>query len=279
MKSKSNLLNYISHLMQNDEALHKFTIDPITTSEKEHGLTKAERAVLRRTVHGLSNNSTNGYSIVRNLDSYRRSLRLLQNVLHNVGSKMVMDNLVVDDNMYTFTVFVYFPYVTEEKDANFTCRTNSYVSRFGGPYRTNYVNTFTATLNNPNPTIKEVMDNSELPTYQSVIINNEEFVKGFQVPAFYISADLSDERYNLSKNSKAHYVFWFYTINGTPSKGRTPHPGGTSGKLGESFATKKLKPNDVVYWQLIAPDNTYGFQHCPSHEQNEYAKTIRQKAK
>ena len=36
MKSKSNLLNYISHLMQNDEALHKFTIDPITTSEKEH---------------------------------------------------------------------------------------------------------------------------------------------------------------------------------------------------------------------------------------------------
>ena len=76
--------------MHNDDALHKFSIDPITTSEKENGLTKAERAVLRRTIQGLSNNSVNGYSLQRNLDSYRRSLRLLQNVLCNVGSKMVM---------------------------------------------------------------------------------------------------------------------------------------------------------------------------------------------
>ena len=80
----SNLLKYISHLMQDDDALHQFTIDPITDAENNHGLTKAERAVLRRTVHGLSNNSVNGYSMVRSDESYRRSLRLLQNVLHSM---------------------------------------------------------------------------------------------------------------------------------------------------------------------------------------------------
>jgi hypothetical protein len=61
MKTKSNLLNYISHLMHDDDhALHKFSIDPITTSEKEQGLTKAGHTVVRRTIHGLSNNSVNG---------------------------------------------------------------------------------------------------------------------------------------------------------------------------------------------------------------------------
>ncbi|MFK7783618.1 MAG: hypothetical protein AB8B56_00810, partial [Crocinitomicaceae bacterium] len=90
MKSKSNLLNYISLLMHDDDALHAFLTDPIQ-AEENHGITKAERSVLRRTVAHLSNNSKNGYSVERQLSSYRRSLRLLQNVFHNAESKMTQD--------------------------------------------------------------------------------------------------------------------------------------------------------------------------------------------
>lgn len=87
--SHSALLRYISHLMQDDEALERYLVDPITHAEGEHDLTKAERAVLRRTVHHLPQTSVNGFSLTRDFASYRRSLRLLQNVLHNVSAKAV----------------------------------------------------------------------------------------------------------------------------------------------------------------------------------------------
>ena len=53
MKSNSNLLNYISLLMHDDDALKTFLVDPITDAEGKHGITKAERAVLRRNSKSL----------------------------------------------------------------------------------------------------------------------------------------------------------------------------------------------------------------------------------
>ena len=266
----SNLLKYISHLMQDDEALHQFTIDPITDAENTHGLTKAERAVLRRTVHGLSNNSVNGYSMVRHEESYRRSLRLLQNVLHNTGSKMVMDTVATADGEYTYHVVVYAPKLTESQD--FTCKTNYDLKLVGGPYATTYMSP-PVMLPNDSPTIKEVLDASGLG-YDTV--KNKE--GGEYVSAFYsapeksgikISADISDPCYDLSIEKYADFAFWFYSING---KAGTAH----SGKVGGSFANYQLKPGDTVYWQLIAPDKTYGFQPCFPHDANAYA--IKQKA-
>lgn len=276
MKTKSNLLNYISHLMHDDDALYKFSVDPITTAEQEHGLTKAERAVLRRTVNGLSNNSVNGYSIQRSLDSYRRSLRLLQNVLHHVGNKMVMDNIEASDGLHTYSVQIYCPIIEATKHPlttkSFTKSSNHDVDKYGGPYAAYTIPLGVYKTNKTEITIEELMKETNCAYTKT---DDGLYVKSFlfnpSPNTVEIIADLS--QYNVTDD----YVFWFYTINGTPNKGGTPHPGGSSGKIGESFTKKTLQPNDTVYWQLIAPDSTYGFQSCAPHEQNEYAKAIRQK--
>ncbi|MCP4520345.1 MAG: hypothetical protein GY827_01395 [Cytophagales bacterium] len=269
METKSNLLNYISHLMHNDDALQKFIIDPITTSEKEHGLTKAERSVLRRTVSGLSNNSLNGYSIQRNLDSYRRSLRLLQNVLVNTGHKMVMDNTETPEGHYKFSVQVFFPLHINKTNSNFTCQTNEYVkNNFGNPYAA-YGSVYTATLDKPNPTIEEVMDASGISYEKGGNPRDRNvFVSGFNIYDFTVSADLSNECYDLHKNPNANYVFWFYSVNGKANPQN-------SGQVGESFRTKTLNPNDTVFWQLIAPDASYGFHPCAPNEGNTYAEELK----
>jgi hypothetical protein len=141
MKSNSNLLNYISVLLSDDDALNTFLKDPITEAEGKYGITKAERAVLRRTVAHLSNNSKNGYSTVRHLGSYRRSLRLLQNVLHNVGTKITPNSYNIqedsadkDDNMIAISLTVYYP-PGITTDTDFTKYTNADVqTQYGNPY-------------------------------------------------------------------------------------------------------------------------------------------------
>ncbi|WP_143569726.1 hypothetical protein [Tenacibaculum agarivorans] len=271
MKSSSNLLNYISHLMQDDDALYKFTIDPITTSEQEHGLTKAERAVLRRTVHGLSNNSLNGYSIVRNLDSYRRSLRLLQNVLSNVGTKMIMDHSalekekkLIDVSSQYIGVTVYVPQSAFNGTLNYTKFTNQQV---GNPY---YAPAYFQIPATSTMTIKAVLDQlnttNELPYATIENSSGELLVNGFNPYTYfedYLIADLT--QYNLTDD----YAFWFYSINGKAGPNN-------SGMIGQSFANFNVSPGDTIVWQLIAPDAQYGFQPCAPHEDNVYAKTIKQ---
>ncbi len=53
----------------------------------------------------------------------------------------------------------------------------------------------------------------------------------------------------------SHAPFWFWSINGYPN----PHD---SGSLAESYATKKVNPGDVVYWDCVAPGPQYGFPAC-----------------
>lgn len=127
-ESNSKLLNYIHLLTHNDDALDHYIVDPITHAEGIHGLTKAERAVMRRVVSGLSNNSANGYSMARNRDSYRRSLRLLQNVLHNVGSKMTSDvvSMSGEADTYPYSILVNYP----DSLGDYTCKHGSDVNSF-----------------------------------------------------------------------------------------------------------------------------------------------------
>jgi hypothetical protein len=271
MKTKSNLLHYISHLLQDDDSLQNFLVDPITSAENEYGLTKAERSVLRRTVNDLSNNSINGYSISRNLDSYRRSLRLLQNVLSNTGHKMIQDNMKTEAGEYTFSVQAYFPPNINAGNAGFTCKDNDYVKQnFGSPYGA-YGSVYSAKLSMQNPSIKDVMDAAGIP-YETVTIDGKPYVSAFNIYDFSVAADISNSCYDLGTNPNADNVFWFYSINGKANAHN-------SGGIGVSFADVKLSPNDTVFWQLIAPDSTYGFQPCAPHEQNEFAKAAKQAAK
>lgn len=277
--SNSNLLNYIGLLLSDDDALANFLVDPITEAEGKHGLTKAERAVLRRTVAHLSNKSVNGFTIKRHHDSYRRSLRLLQNVLHNVGSKMVQDIMIQGNKqeeagaLYTFSIIYNLPNGTASGPVDFTCKTNAYLEQpqYGGPYAWS-TPAYAVQLSIRNPTIQQVMDKvnqvyfaSPVMPYTTVKTADGLFVKSLSPLGVYpITADISNDCYDFTKHPDADFVFWFYSINGKANRFN-------SGSLGESFATKTLQPNDTVYWQLIAPDAKYGFQKCSLTEGNKYA--------
>lgn len=279
-QSNSNLLTYLGLLLSDDGALSNFLVDPITEAEEKNGLTKAERSVLRRTVAHLSNTSVNGFTITRHLGSYRRSLRLLQNVLHNVGSKMVQDAMVTassaDEQLsasYTFSVVYNLPAVASGP-VDFTCQSNAYVdSQYGGPYAVS-TPAYTVQLPKQNPTIQEVMDavnkiyfSSPVMPYTTVSMNGALYVKSLiPLSTYAITADLSNPCYDLGNNPSADFVFWFYSINGRANPN-------TSGGLGESFAQFTLKPNDTVFWQLIAPDQQYGFMKCSVTEGNTFALT------
>jgi hypothetical protein len=280
-KSNSNLLNYISLLLNDDDALNQFLVDPIQ-AEEAHGITKAERAVLRRTVAHLSNKSKNGYTVNRHLGSYRRSLRLLQNVLHNVGSKMVQDASIPKENTNDktsvgfYTMILYFPFESQENEVNLTCQNNEYVkSNYGDPYSHSSI-TFHALISGP-VTAKDVMDNIKsryLSIFDYATVNMKDLKGNTYEYVSYIKynlngsnyegyADISNNCYNLKENPGADFVFWFYSVNGKAN----PH---TSGEIAQSFSTKHLNPCDTLYWQLIAPDKTYGFYPCDSTPGNKH---------
>lgn len=277
-QSTSNLLNYISLLMHDDDALSKFIVDPIT-SERKHGVTKAERAVLRRTVAHLSNHAVNGFSMARSHSSYRRSLRLLQNVLHNVGSKMAADAYhhadaeVMErdiDITYSYALNINYPAIPNGETIDFTCKTNEFVNN---NFKTPYANqvTYIYRTTEPQITIKYLMDQlvgSTTFEYES----SENVVVSIALTYERIGmiADLTNECYDLDDphNPNPDYVFWFYNVNGTRGDP-------ASGKRGEgnekSFTQFTIEPGDTAHWQLIAPDQDYGFGPCGKHPSNEYA--------
>lgn len=105
-------------------------------------------------------------------------------------------------------------------------------------------------------------------SYETVELHGAPYVKQITVDSKQVTADLSNACYDLSTNPNADSVFWFYSINGQPSKCGPLPP---SGEIGESFANYKLKSGDTVYWQVLAPDAGYGFQPCAPHAANQYA--------
>ncbi len=279
-QSKSKLLNYISLLLSDDEALQRFLIDPITDAEGKYGLTKAERAVLRRTVFHLSNRSLNGYTLVRHLGSYRRSLRLLQNVLHNVGSKLVQDthkattplgqqqNGTNSSNPMVSLVY-YYPNVTGSENVDFTNMTNEQVQQsYCGPYFQCISKTMQLVVGQTD-TIEGLMSQVQSQGGVAYALNSG-LLTSITLPDISLGntgATITADPTNYVDTDD--YVFWFWSINGTPNI--------VSGLGGEGSFTNApmLSDGDVVYWQVIAPDDYYGFLSCVPTPGNAFAEAAK----
>jgi hypothetical protein len=279
-QSKSKLLNYISLLLSDDEALQRFLIDPITDAEGKYGLTKAERAVLRRTVFHLSNRSLNGYTLVRHLGSYRRSLRLLQNVLHNAGSKMGQEAHIAasgpaeDADVAIYTVLIYVPErITSSSQGTQTLTglTNHEVQqKYGNPYG-RWVPYYVLMPRDSSTTIMDVMTAAGVSFKTSTGNDGLPYVASITPIGGFpeISADPTDPRYDLDKHPDADFVFWFWSIDGTPNI--TKGFGGSG-----SFAQQVLQPDSIVFWQVIAPDtDNYGFMRCEPTNGNAFAEAAK----
>jgi hypothetical protein len=275
----SKLDAYLQTLLSDDRALEQFIKDPLVSESPEFGLTKAERSVLRRVVIHLPPTAKSGFSGARSLSSFRRSLRLIQNVLHH-SSTAVHANLlsatskaeaVVTKNFSqanadvnakklssassqnggVFYLYVYFP---SGGSYNYTNATNADVNQQGGPYA-NY-RSFQIVFGEGATTVERLLlgASQAFPnniSYQTVNgTGGLPYVSEITIDGNSIAADLS--QYNLSDD----FVFWFFSVNGKPNQA------GATGMNAGSFRNVFLNSGDTVFWQLIAPDATYGFQPC-----------------
>lgn len=285
MSNNKTLDGFISQLMHDDKALHKFLADP-TNGGVEHGITKAERAVLRRVTAHLSNKSKNGYGIQRDLGSYRRSLRLLQNVLHSHGAAHAA--------------------IISDTDASTTYSFNVYITgdpkNPGAPYDNPgvaYTNYVTFTINGDFSTVGEAMSfqpvdspvtgtttpeitlsqnasdkdgNSGTIGYKAVYNNNDWYVLEYTLSGFNSGIDgtytlpfvLPD---GTAVTGTDRFPFWFFSLGGkaispNSNQGYSLTDGVTEGDDGESFADFSLGGSTQIVWQPISPDMDYGFGPC-----------------
>jgi len=268
----SKLDAYIQTLLSDDLALSMFIQNPLV-ADYVVGLTKAERSVLRRVVMHLPSTAKSGFS-ARSMASYRRSLRLIQNVLH-YSSTAVHANVLsatsdveaaalpeaASQNGGTFHLYVYYP---NGGSNDYTDKTNADVNQNGGPYA-NYQYFQIVFGDGPTSVERLLLGASQaFPNYISYQTvnggNGLPYVSEITINGNAITADLSG--YSLSDD----FVFWFYSVNGQPNKG------GATGTTGESFRNFPLNSGDTVFWQLIAPDADYGFQPCPMQEPMTFIK-------
>jgi hypothetical protein len=266
----SQLNSYISKLLSDDDALKDFLKDPIKAAEDGHGLTKGQRSVLRRVVANLSNNSTNGYSIVRDLTSYRRSIRLLQNVLHlerghasNAQDSPITASVSEADTSTTYTIFVYY----NGDPTNPLGSVNNPSAQYA--YSVQYKSTVPA-----NSTLETIMNNAvdskgNLLQYDSQYYpaTQEEAVVSFTIPSGYTGAGTYLAPPHDDASSRA--PFWFFSVGGQAitsqggSYGINPNASyGYAGNLNAGTFVDYKPQDNVIYWQCIAPDRIYGFQAC-----------------
>ncbi len=280
---KQSLDQFISQLMNDDASLKKFLADP-TNGGQEHGISKAERAVLRRTMAHLSNNSKNGYSVERHYGSYRRSLRLLQNVLHQHSSHHAVGQMALAAAANTSVNFhIYFTGNQNTPGApydNPSLAYNTYVTFTG----TSTNGTIGSAMDFPsNPPSSgtyiskafNVVDNNHNPqtlTYTAVQNQGDWYIQTFTLT----NSSGASQVYNLPFNPTTdHEPFWYYSLNGEAivpnqygyySKNNNANQGG----LANSFVSAQLNGSTSVFWQAIAPDSAYGFSPCFQNPNTSY---------
>ncbi len=276
-----NLDRFIAKLMSDDQALNQFLADP-TNGGKEYGITKAARAVVRRVVSHLSNNAKNGFSIQRDLGSYRRSLRLLQNVLHQHSAQhLAMAN--VEDSSTAIRI-----YITGDP------------SQPGAPYDNPalaYTNFVTYTVAGTFSTIGEAMSfnppsgaavNDTFPvTVTETVTDQNGNVGNLEYTAIYLpmggtstnewymlSYTLSNFASNINGTYELGYnvtterqPFWYFSLNGAAispnsNQGYSQTSGVTQGNEAEGFQNFPLNGSVNIDWQPIAADLDYGFGPC-----------------
>ena len=265
-KSQSNLLNCIHHLLQDDNELKAFILDPVKHAEDVHGLTKAERSVLRRTVAHLPSTSKSSFAMERSMDSYRRSLRLLQNVLHNSGTKMmgdVLSNGPVTETSTVFYLIVDYPNMSSGQHLDFTCKGNDAVEAIGGPYANSQF--FQIVFGSGTTTIERLVLGAsqafpKIFGYETVNLLNPNgalrpYLSSVTINDRTLKADISNGCYDFKKNPNADFAFWFYSVDGKANPTN-------SGSAGMSFADYEIPSGTTIHLQLIAPDTKYGFKPC-----------------
>lgn len=267
----SKLDSYISKLLSNDDALKSFLVDPIKASEDENGLSKGQRSVLRRVVANLSNNSTNGFGIVRHLDSYRRSIRLLQNVLHlergaainDHGEALKSNNDKADDSYQYYTIYVYY-----NGDAN-NPQGSIYEPSRQYAYHITYISYAPV-----GATIETIM-NAAYDRFGNRLINNyraQQYTGGVAVTSFIIPPQYAGQGnyYAPPTDVTQRVPFWYFSVGGTALTnpyytGYNPYSG--QGGPDDTFtnyipSNAAVANNNVIYWQCIAPDQIYGYASC-----------------
>jgi hypothetical protein len=275
----SKLDSYISKLLSDDDALKDFLVDPIKAAEDDHGLTKGQRSILRRVVASLSNNATNGYSIVRHLDSYRRSIRLLQNVLHlERGHAVSQAQTTSEDDSVTYTITVYIN--GDESDPQGTKTSPA------AQYRYNVQYTATFDSYDSTRTIKDIMNAATAVQDSSVSLQyeyNANVVKSFSIPSSITPSGADSGKYVAAPvRVNKRKPFWFFSVGGQAITGQgssySINPDASYGYAGDGGegTFEKYVPADgetQIYWQCIAPDTIYGFQSCdPTTTDNAFAK-------
>jgi hypothetical protein len=299
----SNLDHYLSLLMRDDNALEFFITNP-SKAEDTYGVTKAERAVLRRVVSGLSHQSKNGFSIRRDYGSYRRSLRLLQNVLHKHSSAQLIKHHAPKNDAVTTgasvntSMYIYFtgnPSIPGAPYYNPSIAYNSYVS-FIGPSTTNstrsigeamyfsppsnpYEGQLYTTLIPSSASVRSQYGDACLLKYQCIFQNGAWYVISF-ILAGSNNSNLQNGPYQLIPgDNNTRLPFWYFSVNGNaiaydPSAiydySKTDRT--FQGYNGQSFTNFNFYSNEPVYWQAIAPDHAYGYAHCFSVKP-DYSKT------
>lgn len=285
--SAKSLNHYITELLTDDAALRKFLADP-TNAEFEHGITKAERAVLRRILASLSNKSVNGYSIQRDLSSYRRSLRLLQNVLHKsvadhqasftevesgqsngVLNPTVFIYITGDPNQpgapYTNPALAYTNYLTLGQTGTFNTIGDAML--FSPPASPSINDTCTTSLGNVSDKNGYTGSLSYKAIYLAGASGNDWFVLSYTLSGF---ANNINGTYELPYAGAANRdPFWYFSLNGqaiSPNSSQGYYfktAGVTQGEGSTGFASFPLSSSDTkIVWQPIAPDQAYGFGAC-----------------
>ncbi len=284
--SNSNLDQFISKLMSNDKALQQFLADP-TNGGKEFGISKAERAVLRRVTANLSNKSKNGYGIERDLGSYRRSLRLLQNVLHKHAATHAAITSSTDGlSTYSFHIYItgdpntpgapydnpslaYTDYVTYTSSGDY--KTLGDAMNFNPPTSPKSGDTSSVTIGTVSDNNGNAGQLSYTAIYASVGGSTTDFdwyMLEFTLSGFTGSSSSINGSYALPYNGTTErQPFWFFSLDGksispNSNQGYSLTPGVTQGQEAEGFNGFSLNGSTNIVWQGIAADMDYGFGPC-----------------
>jgi len=250
----SKLDDYISKLMKDDQALRAFLVDPIKAAEDQHGLTKAQRSVMRRVVTNLSNSSTNGYSLARSLGSYRRSLRLLQNVLHvERGHSLAtaQQGKITAAATTSHSIFIYYNGIPDNPSIN-------------NPYA-HYI-AFSGTGNTIGDVMSNAVDGNGNQLSSLIGTDSNGYLTTFVVPNGYNYPYPGKYYVPLPSSLSDQDPFWFYSVNGTALNSSYNYKNQSAyfGYAGQSYLNYDLSnlPNSTIFWQVIAPDPAYGFASC-----------------
>lgn len=224
--------DYLHKLQSDDLTLKQFLADPANAADA-HGLTKAERSVLRRVLVGASTNSTNRYGIVRPLEAYRQGVRMVQNMMHlNIGAM----HAATSGNSHA--LYLYYSPDPSQPGTNPYAHSQVYTGN-GATIGELMKDIAASSASGPTRLIYDTVDGKTGPIVLSFTING----------AVY--------QLKPGQSGIDHLPFWFYTVNG-----KAGDPAAQFGADHESFDGYALPSNAVVYWQAIAPGPDYGFEAC-----------------